>query len=104
SYHTADTEFHPLSLHDALPISSTSDSLRFRRRRSPACCHGCGALGLASSGGLGWRFLPICATSWTRRRVPWMKPRSMPGSASVRSEEHTSELQSRVDLVCRLLL
>src|SRR5438105_5863324 len=25
-------------------------------------------------------------------------------SSSVRSEEHTSELQSRVDLVCRLLL
>src|SRR5204863_4919541 len=27
-----------------------------------------------------------------------------PGSYSVRSEEHTSELQSRRDLVCRLLL
>src|SRR5207247_7789182 len=26
------------------------------------------------------------------------------GSAPARSEEHTSELQSRVDLVCRLLL
>src|SRR5438105_9801142 len=26
------------------------------------------------------------------------------GHASARSEEHTSELQSRVDLVCRLLL
>src|SRR5207247_4360440 len=26
------------------------------------------------------------------------------GSVDVRSEEHTSELQSRVDLVCRLLL
>src|SRR5207247_7726110 len=26
------------------------------------------------------------------------------GGVSVRSEEHTSELQSRVDLVCRLLL
>src|SRR6266536_4886233 len=26
------------------------------------------------------------------------------GSTRVRSEEHTSELQSRVDLVCRLLL
>src|SRR5437868_8394026 len=26
------------------------------------------------------------------------------GSASVRSEEHTSELQSRLDLVCRLQL
>src|SRR5215207_7578331 len=28
----------------------------------------------------------------------------MPLQASSRSEEHTSELQSRVDLVCRLLL
>src|SRR5438105_9913856 len=27
-----------------------------------------------------------------------------PGSMDARSEEHTSELQSRVDLVCRLLL
>src|SRR5207247_7497105 len=27
-----------------------------------------------------------------------------PGSSAGRSEEHTSELQSRVDLVCRLLL
>src|SRR5438105_14875447 len=27
-----------------------------------------------------------------------------PSSVSPRSEEHTSELQSRVDLVCRLLL
>src|SRR5437868_12088175 len=27
-----------------------------------------------------------------------------PGSRFVRSEEHTSELQSRFDLVCRLLL
>src|SRR5699024_12870901 len=29
---------------------------------------------------------------------------SIPGSHMVRSEEHTSELQSRFDLVCRLLL
>src|SRR5207249_7719505 len=27
-----------------------------------------------------------------------------PSTASIRSEEHTSELQSRFDLVCRLLL
>src|SRR5207247_10486475 len=33
----------------------------------------------------------------------WIRP-SMPLSISTRSEEHTSELQSRVDLVCRLLL
>src|SRR6266536_5348000 len=36
------------------------------------------------------------------------RPRSLPGHPcrrrSSRSEEHTSELQSRVDLVCRLLL
>src|SRR5699024_11734743 len=32
-------------------------------------------------------------------------PKSVPGYSSVeRSEEHTSELQSRFDLVCRLLL
>src|SRR6266496_6220739 len=30
--------------------------------------------------------------------------RSWPGGGPVRSEEHTSELQSRRDLVCRLLL
>src|SRR5256885_13089845 len=30
--------------------------------------------------------------------------RTMPGSVQVRSEEHTSELQSPCNLVCRLLL
>src|SRR5438105_7104992 len=30
--------------------------------------------------------------------------RAMVGFSEARSEEHTSELQSRVDLVCRLLL
>src|SRR2546421_5730307 len=30
--------------------------------------------------------------------------RREPGAAAARSEEHTSELQSRSDLVCRLLL
>src|SRR3989440_5272162 len=32
--------------------------------------------------------------------TPWMPPQT----TKVRSEEHTSELQSRSDLVCRLLL
>src|SRR6266571_6005135 len=47
--------------------------------------------------------LPI---SW-RRGAPRSRdpPRSQPGSpCSRRSEEHTSELQSHVKLVCRLLL
>src|SRR5215208_8505934 len=44
--------------------------------------------------------LPISAP-WTRR--PCTRRRSRPSTAS-RSEEHTSELQSRGHLVCRLLL
>src|SRR2546421_9073411 len=38
-----------------------------------------------------------------RHRQALVSHRSLPG-AEVRSEEHTSELQSRSDLVCRLLL
>src|SRR6201989_3724993 len=46
--------------------------------------------------------LPI----WRRRRNsgPKSSRGSAPASAARRSEEHTSELQSRRDLVCRLLL
>src|SRR5438105_11298763 len=53
--------------------------------------------------------LPISSAPRTSSTAstPW---RSRPASTSIacspfpRSEEHTSELQSRVDLVCRLLL
>src|SRR2546422_6339754 len=38
---------------------------------------------------------------WRRRRIVVMTSRSFDGE---RSEEHTSELQSRLHLVCRLLL
>src|SRR5437868_12013342 len=42
---------------------------------------------------------------WTRRSSRWARSRaSTPRPPSGRSEEHTSELQSRFDLVCRLLL
>src|SRR6266536_5474123 len=37
------------------------------------------------------------------RNRPYLEP-VPPGHRRARSEEHTSELQSRVDLVCRLLL
>src|SRR5438067_10532060 len=40
-------------------------------------------------------------TSTTRTRIPVADPHA---SYLARSEEHTSELQSRFDLVCRLLL
>src|SRR5256884_738318 len=40
----------------------------------------------------------VCAVTIDLRLEPWPRLRSM------RSEEHTSELQSRLHLVCRLLL
>src|SRR5205809_2526747 len=41
-----------------------------------------------------------------KSRVTFPKPTNFPASSlrAVRSEEHTSELQSRLHLVCRLLL
>src|SRR5690606_39813306 len=39
-----------------------------------------------------------------RRRSAASGPGAAPGRAGARSEEHTSELQSRENLVCRLLL
>src|SRR5699024_11634598 len=57
-----------------------------------------------------WVILPIqltnCATtakqSWSLPRVP--RSMMLVKCVTNRSEEHTSELQSRFDLVCRLLL
>src|SRR5438105_6638938 len=55
-----------------------------------------------------WLALPSPSGSPTTRLVPTsriMSSAMASGSEkSFRSEEHTSELQSRVDLVCRLLL
>src|SRR5437868_13499985 len=54
-----------------------------------------------------FRSLPAGTRSWACPSVP-PTPTPAPGSTSstarTRSEEHTSELQSRFDLVCRLLL
>src|SRR5207249_8913059 len=43
-------------------------------------------------------------TSPIRRHLISLLPRGWPKVVKRRSEEHTSELQSRFDLVCRLLL
>src|SRR2546427_7661866 len=47
----------------------------------------------------------IAAAAWEAGASPaaWAAPATMPSAAS-RSEEHTSELQSQSNLVCRLLL
>src|SRR3712207_7810460 len=88
---TTTTEIYTLSLHDALPFSA----LALARRTSPrgACARG--------------RDPP--RGSRLRHRVLHDVPaRRRAGRGRVRrrlrSEEHTSELQSRQYLVCRLLL
>src|SRR5439155_22325458 len=57
--------------------------------------------------------LPICSHSARMSPQPWITPAANPSRSprscasrrnAVRSEEHTSELQSRGHLVCRLLL
>src|SRR3712207_8816175 len=91
---TATTEIYPLSLHDALPISATLNALD-------------DALGSRSgSPPLAW------SCWWWSSRSPFrweqVANRGHSGRANQatrrRSEEHTSELQSRQYLVCRLLL
>src|SRR2546429_3570406 len=73
---TATTEIYTLSLHDALPIWNPHvHRLGGQRKRRQA------------------------ADSQHHQ-----KARHSHGLSSIRSEEHTSELQSRLHLVCRLLL
>src|SRR5699024_11956912 len=61
----------------------------------------------------GWRRGPVSPDSIQRdgRQITWSNDTHIPRShrdharaKSGRSEEHTSELQSRFDIVCRLLL
>src|SRR2546426_9007099 len=80
---TATTEIYTLSLHDALPISTT----RRLSMRASSCCSATTSICCASSRRENRR-----ARASTRR------------GCSARSEEHTSELQSPCNLVCRLLL
>src|SRR5437016_9058354 len=73
---TATTEIYTLSLHDALPSWAAASTAR--STRSLSCCS---------------------ASSCPRTTAAGCWP-----SAPPRSEEHTSELQSLTNLVCRLLL
>src|SRR3712207_7452523 len=83
---TATTEIYTLSLHDALPISATPGS----RTRPDS---------LARRRTWAGRSVRIPSRSW----FPATGSSTLT-DGSARSEEHTSELQSRQYLVCRLLL
>src|SRR2546427_5815769 len=80
---TATTEIYTLSLHDALPISASAS--RNRSRSWPAEA---GASRVAAT----------CRRGSTDDGILHSPSRV------ARSEEHTSELQSQSNLVCRLLL
>src|SRR5690606_41460040 len=95
--HPAATAIYTLSLHDALPIFE----FRSHRRGLAVLLRVFGAI----AGGvpvLAERAAPLRA----RRRAALVRAQERfgAGARQQRSEEHTSELQSRENLVCRLLL
>src|SRR3989442_3608464 len=49
-------------------------------------------------------YTTLFRSAWQRRTEPARERRPLRGPLRNRSEEHTSELQSRPHLVCRLLL
>src|SRR5690606_41845950 len=97
---TSRSDIYSLSLHDALPIS-----YRFHRPESGryhGICDQSGARPFAASGA----FSPSHPGKRIIRLVIQLDSSSRPVDRRCgrRSEEHTSELQSRENLVCRLLL
>src|SRR5690606_40313499 len=97
---TTTTELCTLSLHDALPISRLIDDVDGRgcpgREREmngkPHYSAGRAACGCECRWWMSGKCGCLCVSAaWLCR-------------CSCRSEEHTSELQSRENLVCRLLL
>src|SRR3712207_8559488 len=86
---TATTEIYTLSLHDALPILAHERSLKRQ---------------LETSEGVAAITEPTGGPSPDRMNLFSPPVPSARRFGSLRSEEHTSELQSRQYLVCRLLL
>src|SRR2546426_8564291 len=84
---TATTEIYTLSLHDALPISNEQE----RSVRSVGADRDEGSDGVGGESGGG-------------EKKPPGQQRDRQDPPGTRSEEHTSELQSPCNLVCRLLL
>src|SRR3712207_6957857 len=95
---TATTEIYTLSLHDALPICELARGVGFYllvgERVYRAFVEGAQELPSV---------VLLAAGCYETRSRPVSNPDQF-GAEQVRSEEHTSELQSRQYLVCRLLL
>src|SRR5690606_41733227 len=85
---TSTTHIYTLSLHDALPICC---STRFAGHRLRAC-------------NAGWARHDRLLKRTLSKGYAYVQPGQRNPFQPERSEEHTSELQSRENLVCRLLL
>src|SRR5690606_41119791 len=94
------TYFYHLSLHDALPISMTTP-FRFLAVSALAACL---AAPLAQAQQNTQEEPDTLIISDTLTYDDNRKESVFTGNVVLRSEEHTSELQSRENLVCRLLL
>src|SRR5690606_41879649 len=96
----APPKLYTLSLHDALPISMASRS-RCAAARPNCATATCVRKCLAPTGDCRGRIQPRTNSP----RVACLRDSPCRSDVSRdRSEEHTSELQSRENLVCRLLL
>src|SRR5438034_3786001 len=92
-YETMKTQIYNLSLHDALPISDK----RRHDRHGAASARG-GAAPAPSHRAVARQRHSGCCGQLA------LRPENLRQCRPLRSEEHTSELQSHSDLVCRLLL
>src|SRR5690606_40538936 len=102
-YAPSDTEYHTLCLHDALPISfpiprsGILDEGTERNRSNSLRGN------LTYDNTLGKHEINVML-GWEMRDRTMRSGRQRFYGYDERSEEHTSELQSRENLVCRLLL
>src|SRR5690606_42135505 len=94
-YHPTTTEIYTLSLHDALPIFEDLHRGVRVHLADPAQHHQRGPHRRSDPAEAGEVDGPV--------RAQYV-PEGRPAGLGARSEEHTSELQSRENLVCRLLL
>src|SRR5205807_5744015 len=100
--HRSTTALYTLSLHDALPICLRGDLRQLCGLDGHTRLHGAPALRLRHTA----HPLPARSAEASAHWLETVRPcgRRAPSSRPCRSEEHTSELQSPCNLVCRLLL
>src|SRR5690606_41988316 len=100
-YTSPSTVFYTLSLHDALPIFGLDYKIKFGAQLIAAMLFPLSGLWINDMYGVLFiTYLP----AWVGMPLTVFAVILIINAVNLRSEEHTSELQSRENLVCRLLL